>query len=79
MKTYSFGLLGSIEARNPESARRKMGKKIGADPGPATLDVIAEAIKELPDCECEWRGKGTGANGQFVQGDRCPNCGSELF
>lgn len=79
MNTYTFGLLGSVEARTPESARRKLGRQLGFDPGEAKPDVIAEAMKELPDCECRWSGKGTGRGGAFVRGDRCPNCGEILF
>lgn len=78
MKTYSC-LAGTVEARDAESARKKLGKKLGADPGEMTLDVIAEAVKELPACNCGWNGMGTGKNGQFVNGDRCPNCGTQLW
>ncbi len=30
------------------------------------------------DCPCGWSGKGTGRNGMFVKGDRCPDCGETL-
>jgi len=35
--------------------------------------------KSLPTCPCGWNGKGTGPNGRFVRGDRCPECGEWLF
>ena len=40
---------------------------------------IHEAYQELPDCSCGWSGKGSGPDGQFMKGDRCPDCGERLF
>ncbi len=33
---------------------------------------------DRPDCDCGWRGRGTGPGGRFIKGDRCPNCGESL-
>jgi hypothetical protein len=78
MKTYSC-IFGSVEARNEQSARRKLGKQLGCDPGPMQVDVLADAVEESPGCSCGWSGEGTGNNGQSMQGDKCPNCGTQLF
>lgn len=79
MKTYTSDLGGSVEARNEKSARRKLENEFGVGVGKVWVDVIAESVKELPDCDCGWSGEGTGNNGQFVNGDRCPRCGTQLW
>jgi RNA polymerase subunit RPABC4/transcription elongation factor Spt4 len=40
--------------------------------------VCESAIADMTVCICGWDGQGTGPDGQFVPGDRCPVCGEYL-
>ena len=44
----------------------------------AMTSTIQPENDDLPDCSCGWSGKGTGPDGQFVKGDKCPVCGESL-
>lgn len=67
-----------MSARNETSAENKLSRRWGAAVTNVRIDGAAEEAATLPDCACGWSGSGTGPGGQFVRGDRCPNCGEPL-
>lgn len=67
------------KARTQKAAQHKMEKLCGAGVTGVRLDAEADFFEELPDCNCGWRGQGTGPGGIFLRGDRCPECGMNLY
>ena len=75
---WTDGLGIYVEARTETSARRKIERLAGCAVETVRRDHEAEAWAELPDCDCGWRGRGSGRVGAIVRGDRCPDCGQPL-
>jgi hypothetical protein len=66
--------IGIVIAVDAKSARRKIERELGYGVG----SIVETVEDDDPDCDCGWRGQGSGPDGRFMRGDRCPACGQGL-